>query len=154
MAEVLTMRVMCPENVGPGMAIVVETHDGQHLQVEVPGDVGPGQPFFIQYYAISAEGKQALDDAVQNHPDDDFVGVQAYGEPVSSGMGDYEPRDYFTFQPPSYYVGQYMKVLRSDESYSDCVICRVHLTALGPRYDVDVGGGQMKVGVEEGDLVA
>eukprot|EP00971_Amphidinium_carterae_P262390 5204808-Amphidinium_carterae.1 len=102
-------RMMDSTYRSPSIAPLCALFEKVTRQVEVPGDVGPGQPFFIQYYAISAEGKQALDDAVQNHPDDDFVGVQAYGEPVSSGMGDYEPRDYFTFQPPSYYVGQAQK---------------------------------------------
>jgi hypothetical protein len=57
------------------------------------------------------------------------------------------------FQAAAYRIGQRLQVLRSDETWSDCIVKEIDLTAMGPFYVVDVGG-VMKDGVPEGNLYA
>jgi len=147
------MAVVVPDGCGPGTLLNVQTPDGQALQVEVPHESAPGSTFHMQFYPLSEEA-QAEMSALEAHPDDVPTGIEVVGEVVSSGtISDYgtDGCAYFVMKPACYHIGQFLQVLRSSGDYSDCCIHHIHLTALGPHYDVDVGGA-MKCGVPEDDL--
>eukprot|EP00927_Polykrikos_kofoidii_P058118 TRINITY_DN5245_c0_g1_i1.p2 TRINITY_DN5245_c0_g1~~TRINITY_DN5245_c0_g1_i1.p2 ORF type:complete len:156 (+),score=30.09 TRINITY_DN5245_c0_g1_i1:103-570(+) len=151
MAEPLVLAVTVPEGVAPGTSLNVNTPCGQTLQVQVPEGCAPGTAFHMQYFPVSEEQAKEMSD-LQLHPEDTPSGIDA-AEVVPASMENYgeEGRTYFTFQPAAYNVGKFLQVLRSSGEYTDCCIHHVHLTAMGPLYDVDVGG-VMKCGVPENDL--
>eukprot|EP00929_Paragymnodinium_shiwhaense_P024250 TRINITY_DN14984_c0_g1_i1.p1 TRINITY_DN14984_c0_g1~~TRINITY_DN14984_c0_g1_i1.p1 ORF type:complete len:165 (+),score=55.79 TRINITY_DN14984_c0_g1_i1:82-576(+) len=156
------VQVVCPEGCGEGMMLNVTTPDGQVVQVQIPAGVGPGMPFNIFYAPLEGapvpDGVQlALD--VQPHDDDvkghALLNPDEWEAPPSSGaaiVGETGDGVYHQMKAAAYYVGQQCQVLRSDESWSPAVIVEVNLTAMGPVYTVDIGGGVQKTGVEEGHI--
>lgn len=45
---VTTMEIQCPEGVGPGDTIALETPDGDQIELQIPEGIGPGDVFAVQ----------------------------------------------------------------------------------------------------------
>eukprot|EP00418_Pyrodinium_bahamense_P012128 CAMPEP_0179123084 /NCGR_PEP_ID=MMETSP0796-20121207/58117_1 /TAXON_ID=73915 /ORGANISM="Pyrodinium bahamense, Strain pbaha01" /LENGTH=137 /DNA_ID=CAMNT_0020821723 /DNA_START=80 /DNA_END=493 /DNA_ORIENTATION=- len=134
MATTVDMSVTVPEGATPGATqLIVTSHEGNEFVVTVPAGVNPGDSFMVQYECAAPPDVPA-------------------GEPISTGgmiLGADDTKEYFAFKPAAYQVGQNVMVPRSSGEYSPAVIHTVYLTALGPMYEVDVGGATKNVPEDE-----
>jgi len=150
MATPVTMSVVVPAGVTEGQLLNVTTPDGQSLQITVPAGVGEGSPIQFQYIPLADAAPPVETESVSLHPEDadafikaqEAKGVSVQAEaPVSAGTGE-ETFSGFSFQAAMFHVNDRCKVTRTSGEQTECIICSVHLTALGPQYEVYLGNDE------------
>jgi hypothetical protein len=128
--------------------------DGQLYQAAESGIVFQGD-------GLDGNMAEGVDKAEEDLPfqtfgqegDEEVVLPEGWGEDPN-GVDQYVEgmKPAYEYKVPEYQIGTPILVMRSDESWSPCVIAMVYVSALGPIYDVQLEDGQMKCGVAEDSL--